>query len=261
MTCLKLKMKSNWIGHFLGILTDVLLPIKFLPNIIFILNFLNDEIGSGFLSKKRYKEKWSHKKRLELCRWKNYWIWKTRQDLARKERVDIAPISIVYEPIFQERFPVPCFFTDKIYLAYKSYVGRFEEGKERIFNRVVKQCHYCENLLAKNNEAMKKHLSICAAKERITYAFDNGQVITFQDNFKYLGDVPFTVYFNFETATTSDSVFWPKNVCSEFLSSPFISSILKSRQNCHLSNFSTDSWRDISNILNFKQEHAPFLKK
>ena len=40
-----------------GYLTDVLLPIKFLPNIIFILNFLNDEICSGFLSKKRYKEK------------------------------------------------------------------------------------------------------------------------------------------------------------------------------------------------------------
>ena len=72
--------------------------------------------------------------------------------------------------------------------------------------RTAKQCHYCENFFAKNIEAMKKHLSICAAREGITYPFDNGQIITFQDNFKYLGNISFTVYFDFET-TTGSSVF------------------------------------------------------
>ena len=45
---------------------------------------------------------------------------------------------------------------------------------------------------------MKKHLSICAAKEGITYAFDNGQIVTF--------DVSFTVCLDFET-TTGNSAF------------------------------------------------------
>lgn len=45
---------------------------------------------------------------------------------------------------------------------------------------------------------MKKHLSICAAKEGITYAFDNGQIVTF--------DVSFTVCLGFET-TTGNSAF------------------------------------------------------
>ena len=54
---------------------------------------------------------------------------------------------------------------------------------------------------------MKKHLSICAAKECITYFVDNGQIIDYQDNFKYKGDVPFCVYFDFER-TTGDSVFF-----------------------------------------------------
>ena len=45
----------------------------------------------------------------------------------------------------------------------------------------------------------KKHLPISAAREGITYVFDNGQIIIFQDNFKYLGDIPFSVYFDFET--------------------------------------------------------------
>ena len=54
---------------------------------------------------------------------------------------------------------------------------------------------------------MKKHLTICAAREGITYSFNNGQIINFQDNFNYLGDVPFTGYFDLET-TNGDSVFF-----------------------------------------------------
>ena len=146
-------------------------------------------------------------------------------------------------------------------MACKSYIGRFEKGKERIFNRVVKQCHYCESFLAKNDEAMKRHLSICAAREGITYAFDNGQVITFQDNFKYLGDVSFTVYFNFEAATTSDSVFFDPKVfavsfCQVHLFHPFLNldkiAIFGSFQ---------EIAEEIYDLSHFKQEHVPFSKK
>lgn len=79
-------------------------------------------------------------------------------------------------------------------------------GEEKISHRTVKQCHYCENFFAKTNENMKKHLSVCSAKGGITYTFDNGQIVNFQDNFKYLGDVPFMAYFDFET-TTGNSAF------------------------------------------------------
>ena len=54
---------------------------------------------------------------------------------------------------------------------------------------------------------MKKYTQVCAAKEGTTYWFKNGVIIFFQDNFKYLGDVPFMVYFDFET-TTGDSFFF-----------------------------------------------------
>ena len=42
---------------------------------------------------------------------------------------------------------------------------------------------------------MKKYLSICAAREGITYAFDKGQIINVQDDLKYLGDVPMLFIF------------------------------------------------------------------
>ena len=50
---------------------------------------------------------------------------------------------------------------------------------------------------------------MCSAKERITYAFDNGQILNYQDNFKYLSHLPFTVTNqNFETTTGGNSVFF-----------------------------------------------------
>ena len=136
-----------------------------------------------------------------------------RQDLSQKERVDTVPIEIVFEPLYEENIPVVCFFNSQIHLTYKSFVGCFEKGKEHVWNRVVKQCYYCENFFTKSNEAMKKHLSICAAREGITYVFDNGQIITFQEHFKYLGDVPFTVYFDFERTKTGQLCFFLPPKC------------------------------------------------
>ena len=57
---------------------------------------------------------------------------------------------------------------------------------------------------------MKSHVRVCAAKEGISYCFNNGEIISFQDNFKYLGDVPFPVYFDFETSTGDTAFFEPK---------------------------------------------------
>ena len=42
-----------------------------------------------------------------------------RQKLQRKEKIDLTPIDISYEPSYDESIPVPCFFTDQIILAYK----------------------------------------------------------------------------------------------------------------------------------------------
>ena len=81
-------------------------------------------------------------------------------------------MSIAYEPVYDKEVPVPCFFTDQIYLSYKSYISRFDKGKERLVNRTVRQCYYCRNLFANNNEEMPKHLKVCSAWEGITYTFD-----------------------------------------------------------------------------------------
>ena len=37
-----------------------------------------------------------------------------KQDLACKEKIELTPINIVYERSYDEKIPVPCFFTDQI---------------------------------------------------------------------------------------------------------------------------------------------------
>ena len=78
--------------------------------------------------------------------------------------------------------------------------------------------------LAKNEKNMEHHTKICAARKGVTYCFDNGDIISFQDNFKYLGDVPFTVYFDVETITGDTVFFLSKKVCCELVSNIFLSS-------------------------------------
>ena len=71
----------------------------------------------------------------------------------------------------------------------------------------ARQCHYWNNYFVKSAEKMKKHLSCCAGKAGFTFSFDNGKIIDYQDNYKNLGDVPLSIYFNFET-TMGNVVFF-----------------------------------------------------
>ena len=105
---------------------------------------------------------------------------------------------------------------------------------------------------------MKKHLEVCAAKEGITYSFNNGNIISFQDNFRYQGDLPFTVHFDFET-TTGDSVFFdPKmyvvSYCRIYTFHPGLNLdkivIFRSFQ---------QNAEEIYDLSHLKKEHVPFF--
>ena len=64
---------------------------------------------------------------------------------------------------------------------------------------------------------MQEHVSVCAGQVGFSYSFDNGKIINFQDNFKKIGDLPFSIYYDFETTAGSAVFFWCKNVCDKLL--------------------------------------------
>ena len=46
---------------------------------------------------------------------------------------------------------------------------------------------------------LEKHLKVFSKIPRIVYKFENEYLSTFQENFRLLGDLPFTIYFDLET--------------------------------------------------------------
>ena len=77
-------------------------------------------------------------------------------ELTRTKKIEFVPIQTVYEPIYDDHVPVPCYFIDKIHLAYRSYIGKNIKRKEKTIHYTVKQCPYCENFFVKSDEIIKK---------------------------------------------------------------------------------------------------------
>ena len=50
---------------------------------------------------------------------------------------------------------------------------------------------------------MQQHIATCAGQAGFSYSFDNGWEINYQDNYKKIGDLPFALYYDFETTTGS----------------------------------------------------------
>ena len=59
----------------------------------------------------------------------------------------------------------------------------------------------------KTEKKMQDHINSCAGQAGFSFSFDNGKIINYQDNFKKIGDLPFAVYYDFETATGSVDFF------------------------------------------------------
>ena len=74
----------------------------------------------------------------------------------------------------------------------------------------ARQCHYCNNYFVKSFEKMQKHISCCTGQAGFTFSFDNGNIIDYQDHYSNLGDIPFSIYYDFETATGSAVFFCAK---------------------------------------------------
>ena len=49
--------------------------------------------------------------------------------------------------------------------------------------------------------------------KRVTVNWNISKIVSFQDNFKFMGDLPFIVYFDFETMTGDSVINDKKNVC------------------------------------------------
>lgn len=222
---------------------------------------MKGEINTDIKLEKNIKSKNETLRELSTCAIKKFNDYEIlKKDLERNEHVPYTPIDVVYEPTFHLDKPVYCYFCPQIHLAYRAGTEKFRRGSKYIDHTTARQCHYCNHYFVKSEEKMNYHMSVCAAKAGVTYSFDNAKIIDYQDNYKFMGDVPFTVYFDFETTTGSVGFFDAKMYVVSYcmivafhrqLNFPKIAIYRGFYQNRE----------EIYNMRHFKNEHRPFFDK
>ena len=97
---------------------------------------------------------------------------------------------------------IDCYFTGFIRLAFRTTLST---GKNKPLEHTnACQCNGCLNFFVAKNR-LENHLKICSEMPGAIYKFKNQNLLSFEDNFQYLGDHPFVAYFDFETTTGSGS--------------------------------------------------------
>ena len=91
-------------------------------------------------------------------------------------------------------------------LIYRNSCG---ESGEKVSHGFAFECYYCSKFFAQANR-QKCHIESCSGVPGIVYNFNNQNLVTFKDNFKCKGDLPFALYSDFVTTAPTDNYFNPE---------------------------------------------------
>ena len=129
-----------------------------------------------------------------------------RVENERSIRKKFSPIDIIFKPVRKVTETIQCFFSTEIYLAYRT---TFNES-EKIRHGGARQCYCCSNFDGKKDK-YNRHVENCSGQPGIIYDFNLQNLVTFEDNFKYKGEIPLTAYVDFEAIAPTDDYLDPEN--------------------------------------------------
>ena len=127
--------------------------------------------------------------------------------LAKKEKNDLVPINIIYEPVKKQDEVIKCYFTNDLKNAYRAL---YHKCQRIVTANTLYECYYCNDFWVTKCR-YEKHLRVCGKKTGVIYDFGLKNIVIFQDNLKYRGDVPFCVYADFETTAPTADRLNPEN--------------------------------------------------
>ena len=96
-------------------------------------------------------------------------------------------IDIVYKPVKHPDEIIECYFVTDIRFAYYGKIPNYKN--QQIANRPY-ECYYCQKFFERK-AVFDRHIKTCSGKPGVVYSFEIQSVVTFEDNIKYQGDVPF----------------------------------------------------------------------
>ena len=127
--------------------------------------------------------------------------------LQTKQKSDLIPVNILYMPVKKENDVIKCFFTNDLKNAYRAL---YLKGSREHSAKTLYECFYCNEFWISKNK-YEAHLRVCGKKPGVVYNFDLKNIVTFEENLKYKGDVPFSVYADFETSAPTGDYLSPEN--------------------------------------------------
>ena len=136
-----------------------------------------------------------------------------RNEYAKKIRKEFSPIDIIYKPTKNIEIEPICYYTTDISLAYSATYFKKDKRRTKDYNSrssKVQSCYYCNRFFVHNDSKYQKHIKQCSSKPGIVYNFTNQSLISYEDNFKSKGDLPFAMYFDFETTAPTTECLDPE---------------------------------------------------
>ena len=109
--------------------------------------------------------------------------------LSRKRKTDLLPITILYMPVKKQDEVIKCYFIKDLRHAYRSI---YQKIQKNFIGNTLYECYYCNEFWVVKSK-YEKHLRNCGKKPGVIYNFNLKNIVTFEENLKYLGDLPFSV--------------------------------------------------------------------
>ena len=148
-----------------------------------------------------------------------------------------------------------CYFSDDISKAYTNLYSKLNQIRRA---HKCYQCYYCNKFFLRP-EKHKSHISNFSGTPGVIFNFKN--LISYQDNCCAKGDIPFVIYFDFETTAPTDNCFDPeqkkKFVVSYFMIVTFHPELKLKR--IIIQRSYTHSLEQLTSLYYFTQEQINFI--
>ena len=106
-------------------------------------------------------------------------------------------IDVAYKPFSRIDQIVNCYFTSSIRNAYCTAIHLKKSPGNHVRAMLCMQQVFCAE-----KKSLESNLKTCCSMPGIVYKFENQNIQTFFDNRKFMGDPPFTIYFDSETTSS-----------------------------------------------------------
>ena len=126
-----------------------------------------------------------------------------------KARRKFFPIDVLYQPVRDVKEEIKCFLSSDISKSYRSTWKNDGSIIQRKSGQTVYECYYCGKYF-RDKQKHLNHLNQCSGIPGVVYDFNTQNLVTYENNIKYKGDLPMTLYFDFETtAPTEETIYDP----------------------------------------------------